>query len=174
MMLLKKKRAQDGLREADVTYENTVEIQNVIKRYNMEGGNTCLALDRVSLTVPRGEFLAIVETSGSGKSTLLHVLGGVEEPTSGSVKVCGRELYEMNDNALSALRSLPLPTVLRQRTGKIQKTIFFFPTVRIHVTIQVIFLLEEYLWSSGRNAPLRRKRRVNMQKPCWSGNGPAR
>ena len=104
MMLLKKKRAQEGLREADVAYENTVEIQNVTKRYNMEGGNTCLALDRVSLTVPRGEFLAIVGTSGSGKSTLLHILGGVEEPTSGSVKVCGRELYEMDDDALSAFR----------------------------------------------------------------------
>ena len=65
---------------------------------------TCCALNHVSLTVKKGEFVAVCGTSGSGKSTLLHVLGGVEQPTSGSVKICGRELYEMDDNALSAFR----------------------------------------------------------------------
>ena len=103
-MILKKKRTQDEKRKTAVPYENTVELREVTKEYVMGGSNVCRALDRVSLTVKKGEFVAVVGTSGSGKSTLLHVLGGVDQPTSGSVKVCGRELYEMDDNALSAFR----------------------------------------------------------------------
>ncbi len=97
-------KAHEKNKEPAAEYENTVELKEVTKTYTLDGGNTCCALNRVSLTVRKGEFVAVCGASGSGKSTLLHVLGGVEQPTSGSVKICGRELYEMNDNALSAFR----------------------------------------------------------------------
>ena len=102
-MVFKKIRARDENRGTAVAFENTVELRDVTKEYRM-GGSVCRALDRVSLTVKKGEFAAVVGTSGSGKSTLLHVLGGVDQPSSGSVKVCGRELYDMDDDALSAFR----------------------------------------------------------------------
>ena len=97
-------KAHEKNKEPAAEYENTVELKNVTKTYTLDGGNTCCALNRVSLTVRKGEFVAVCGASGSGKSTLLHVLGGVEQPTSGSVKICGRELYEMSDNELSAFR----------------------------------------------------------------------
>ena len=101
-MTFPKKRADNRVKEED--YANTVVLKDVTKKYQLDGGNACLAVRNVSLTVKKGEFVAVCGTSGSGKSTLLHILGGVEEPTSGSVKICGRELYEMGDNELSAFR----------------------------------------------------------------------
>ena len=99
------KRFGKQTREAEETpYENTVELREVIKQYGTNGVDGCRALDRVSLTVTKGEFVAVVGASGSGKSTLLHVLGGVDRPTSGSVKICGKELYDMDDDALAAFR----------------------------------------------------------------------
>lgn len=62
------------------------------------------ALDGIDLTVEQGEFVAIVGTSGSGKSTLLHMLGGLDNPTSGSVEVDGKELSKMNDEELTIFR----------------------------------------------------------------------
>ncbi len=103
-MIQRKERKKEKKTGERLFYENTVELKDVTKKYTLDGGNTCCALNHVSLTVKKGEFVAVCGTSGSGKSTLLHVLGGVEQPTSGSVKVCGRELYEMDDNALSAFR----------------------------------------------------------------------
>ena len=103
-MSMKKRRIEKAKATETMPYENTVELKDVCKHYTLDGGNICRALDRVSLTVGKGEFVAVVGASGSGKSTLLHVLGGVEQPTSGSVKICGREIYEMDDNALSAFR----------------------------------------------------------------------
>jgi putative ABC transport system ATP-binding protein len=61
-------------------------------------------LDGVSLTVAAGEFVAIMGPSGCGKSTLLHILGGLEPPDSGSVTISGRDLYALDDEALSAFR----------------------------------------------------------------------
>ena len=81
-------KAHEKNKEPAAEYENTVELKDVTKTYTLDGGNTCCALNRVSLTVRKGEFVAVCGASGSGKSTLLHVLGGVEQPTSGSVKIC--------------------------------------------------------------------------------------
>ncbi|HCL50185.1 MAG TPA: ABC transporter ATP-binding protein [Clostridiaceae bacterium] len=62
------------------------------------------ALDGVSLTAEQGEFVAVVGTSGSGKSTLLHILGGLDNPTSGNVEVDGKDLSKMDDEQLTIFR----------------------------------------------------------------------
>ena len=75
-----------------------------LKKYYGEAPNLTKALDGVNLSVEQGEFLAVVGTSGSGKSTLLHMMGGLDMPTSGSIKVRGQELAEMNDEQLTIFR----------------------------------------------------------------------
>lgn len=82
---------------------NILETSGLKKHYGKEA-NLVKALDGVDLTVEQGEFVAIVGTSGSGKSTLLHMLGGLDNPTSGSVAVDGKELSKMNDDQLTIFR----------------------------------------------------------------------
>lgn len=75
-----------------------------LKKYYGTEPNITKALDGVSLSIQEGEFVAIVGTSGSGKSTLLNMIGGLDIPTSGSVKVKGKELAELNDEQLTIFR----------------------------------------------------------------------
>ena len=75
-----------------------------LKKYYGTEPNITKALDGVSLSIKEGEFIAIVGTSGSGKSTLLNMIGGLDVPTSGSVKVKGKELAKMNDEQLTIFR----------------------------------------------------------------------
>lgn len=75
-----------------------------LKKHYGSGESMVKALDGVSLSVEQGKFTAIVGTSGSGKSTLLHMLGGLDKPTSGSVKIGGKELSGMNDEQLTIFR----------------------------------------------------------------------
>lgn len=76
---------------------------NLCKRYG-EGENEVKALDNVSIDIKDGEFVAIIGTSGSGKSTLLNMLGGLDRPTSGSVSVSGKKIFDMNDEELTVFR----------------------------------------------------------------------
>lgn len=75
-----------------------------LKKYYGTEPNITKALDGVTLSIKEGEFVAIVGTSGSGKSTLLNMIGGLDVPTSGSVKVKGKELAELNDEQLTIFR----------------------------------------------------------------------
>lgn len=75
-----------------------------LKKYYGAEPNITRALDGVTFSVEQGEFVAVVGTSGSGKSTLLHMMGGLDIPTSGSVRVRGKELAEMNDEQLTIFR----------------------------------------------------------------------
>lgn len=75
-----------------------------LKKYYGAELNITRALDGVNLFVEDGEFVAVVGTSGSGKSTLLHMIGGLDTPTDGSVKVRGKELAKMNDEQLTIFR----------------------------------------------------------------------
>lgn len=80
-----------------------LKVENLTKIYG-SGENKVVALDNVSFTVNKGEFVAIVGKSGSGKSTLLHLLGGVDKPTSGSVTVNNKSIYKLNDEKLAIFR----------------------------------------------------------------------
>ena len=75
-----------------------------LKKYYEMGEVRVKALDGVSLSVRKGEFLAIVGTSGSGKSTLLHMLGGLDVPTSGRVVVDGKDISQMERDELTVFR----------------------------------------------------------------------
>lgn len=80
-----------------------LRAENLSKVYG-KGENKVVALDNVSFSVEKGEFVAIVGASGSGKSTLLHLVGGVDRPTKGKVYINGKNIYEMNDDKLAIFR----------------------------------------------------------------------
>lgn len=82
---------------------NILTSTNLCKRYG-DGENEVKVLDNVSIDIKDGEFVAIIGTSGSGKSTLLNMLGGLDRPTSGSVSVSGKKIFDMNDEELTVFR----------------------------------------------------------------------
>lgn len=82
---------------------NVLKTEN-LKKYYGSGDSLVKALDGIDLSVERGEFVAVVGTSGSGKSTLLNMMGGLDNPTSGSVKIDGREISGMSSDELTVFR----------------------------------------------------------------------
>ena len=80
-----------------------LRVENLTKKYG-KGESEVVAVNDVSFTVDKGEFVAIVGSSGSGKSTLLHLIGGVDRPTSGKVYVEGKDIYSLNDDELAIFR----------------------------------------------------------------------
>jgi len=83
--------------------ETLIEARDLVRQYRV-GSSTVRALDRLDLTVRRGEFLAVVGVSGSGKSTLLHLLGGLDTPSSGRVCVEGRDLASLRKSERTIYR----------------------------------------------------------------------
>lgn len=80
-----------------------LKVENLTKTYG-KGDNLVRAVDNISFSIEKGEFVAIVGSSGSGKSTLLHLIGGVDRPTSGKVYIEGKDIYSLNDDALAIFR----------------------------------------------------------------------
>ena len=80
-----------------------LRVENLNKIYG-KGENQVKAVDNVSFSVQKGEFVAIIGASGSGKSTLLHLIGGVDRPTSGKVFIEGKDIYTLNDDNLAIFR----------------------------------------------------------------------
>ena len=80
-----------------------LRVENLVKTYG-QGDNIVNAVDNISLSVNKGEFVAIVGASGSGKSTILHLLGGVDRPTSGEIYIDGNEINSMNNDNLAIFR----------------------------------------------------------------------
>ena len=99
-----------------------LNIQHLTKVYG-KGDCATRALDDVTLSVPEGQFLAIVGSSGSGKSTLLHLMGGVDRPTSGSVYLAGNDVYSRNDEQLAVLR--------RREVGIVYQFFNLIPTLTV-------------------------------------------
>jgi putative ABC transport system ATP-binding protein len=96
-----------------------IELESVTRIYRM-GSQEIRALDEVDLTIADAEFVAVVGPSGSGKSTLLHVVGGLDTPTSGQVKVDGQDLAKARDRELASFRN--------QRVGFVFQTFNLQPT----------------------------------------------
>ena len=86
-----------------------------------------VALDNVSFSVQKGEFVAIAGSSGSGKSTLLHLLGGVDRPTSGKVYIDGKDIYDFNDDKLAIFR--------RRQVGLIYQFYNLIPILNVEENI---------------------------------------
>lgn len=80
-----------------------LKVEHLVKKYG-KGDNVVNAVNDISFTVEKGEFVAIVGASGSGKSTLLHLLGGVDRPTSGKVYIDGKDIYSLNNDNLAIFR----------------------------------------------------------------------
>ncbi|WP_346696400.1 ABC transporter ATP-binding protein [Thermophilibacter mediterraneus] len=80
-----------------------LQIEHLTKTYGT-GGTAVRALDDVSFSVGAGEFVAIIGSSGSGKSTLLHLIGGVDRPTSGTVRLNGEDVFQRSDEQLAVFR----------------------------------------------------------------------
>lgn len=80
-----------------------LKVENLTKIYG-KGTTKVVAVDNVSFTVEKGEFVAIVGASGSGKSTLLHLIGGVDKPTQGKVIIDGKDIYSFNEDKLAIFR----------------------------------------------------------------------
>lgn len=82
---------------------NKIELIDVVKTYT-KGGSSVIALNKVGLEIDKALMAAIVGPSGSGKSTLLHIIGGMDKPTSGTVKILGSELNSLNEKGLTQYR----------------------------------------------------------------------
>jgi len=110
-----------------------LRTENLTKIYG-SGENAVYALNGVTFSVNKGEFLAIVGPSGSGKSTLLHMLGGVDKPTSGKVYVEGRDVYAQNDEQLAIFR--------RREVGLIYQFYNLIPVMNVVENITMPVLMD--------------------------------
>jgi len=110
-----------------------LRVENLTKVYGKDSTRV-VALDNVSLSVEKGEFLAIVGASGSGKSTLLHLLGGVDRPTSGKVYIEGKDIFSYNDDKLAIFR--------RRQVGLIYQFYNLIPILNVEENITLPLSLD--------------------------------
>lgn len=110
-----------------------LEVKNLSKVYG-KGDNQVAALDNVSFTVEKGQFVAIIGPSGSGKSTLLHLLGGVDKPTSGKVYINKTDVYEQSAEQLAIFR--------RREVGLIYQFYNLLPVLNVVENITLPVLLD--------------------------------
>ncbi len=103
-----------------------LRVENLTKVYG-SGNNKVVALDNVSFSVEKGEFVSIVGASGSGKSTLLYLLGGVDRPTSGKVLINDTDIFKMNDDELAIFR--------RRQVGLIYQFYNLIPILNVRENI---------------------------------------
>ena len=124
-----------------------MQVQNAEREYNMEilkcegvskiygeGDAQVKALDNVSFTVEKGEFVSIIGPSGSGKSTLLHILGGVDKPTSGKVFIDGTDMHALKEDKLAVFR--------RRQIGLVYQFYNLMPVLNIDENIALPHLLD--------------------------------
>ena len=110
-----------------------LRVENLCKEYG-KGQTKVKALDNVSFSVEKGEFVAIVGASGSGKSTLLHLLGGVDRPKSGKVFIEGKDIYKLKDDELAIFR--------RRQVGLIYQFYNLIPILNVEENITLPLSLD--------------------------------
>lgn len=110
-----------------------LRVENLSKVYGSEE-TVVKALDNISFSVSKGEFVAIVGASGSGKSTLLHLLGGVDRPTSGKVYIEGTDIYELNEDQLAVFR--------RRQLGVVYQFYNLIPVLNVEENMTLPLLLD--------------------------------
>ena len=110
-----------------------LRVENLTKVYGT-GDNQVRALDGVSFSVDKGQFVAIIGPSGSGKSTLLHILGGVDRPTSGKVYMNGQDVYKRNEDQLAIFR--------RREVGLIYQFYNLIPVLNVTENITLPVLMD--------------------------------
>ena len=110
-----------------------LKVENLTKVYGKDSTKV-VALDHVSFSVEKGEFVAIVGASGSGKSTLLHLIGGVDRPTSGKVYVNGQDIYKLDDDKLAIFR--------RRQVGLIYQFYNLIPILNVEENITLPLALD--------------------------------
>jgi putative ABC transport system ATP-binding protein len=110
-----------------------LKVENLCKIYG-SGENEVHALDNVSFSIEKGEFVAIIGPSGSGKSTLLHILGGVDKPTSGKVFMDGNDVYSQSDEQLAVFR--------RRQVGLIYQFYNLIPVLNVTENITLPVLMD--------------------------------
>ena len=110
-----------------------LRVENLTKVYG-KGENEVRALDGVSFSVKKGEFVAVIGPSGSGKSTLLHILGGVDRPTSGRVLMDGKDVYAQNEEQLAIFR--------RRQVGLIYQFYNLIPVLNVTENITLPLLMD--------------------------------
>lgn len=110
-----------------------LKVENLSKVYG-SGDTQVKALDDVSFTIPKGQFVAIIGASGSGKSTLLHTIGGVDTPTYGKVYVDGTDISQLNETALAIFR--------RRHIGLIYQFYNLIPVLTVKENITLPLLLD--------------------------------
>ena len=110
-----------------------LRVENLTKIYG-EGENAVRALDGVSFSVQKGEFVAVMGASGSGKSTLLHLLGGVDRPTAGKVYVGGVDVYAQKEEELAVFR--------RRKVGLIYQFYNLIPVLTVEENIALPVLMD--------------------------------
>ena len=111
-----------------------LRVENLTKTYG-KGDTLVKALDNVSFSVEKGEFIAIIGPSGSGKSTMLHMLGGVDRPTSGKVYIDNTDIYSLNNDNLAIFR--------RRQLGLIYQFYNLIPILNVEENISLPVLLDE-------------------------------
>ncbi|OMD42214.1 ABC transporter ATP-binding protein [Paenibacillus odorifer] len=112
-----------------------LKIEHLSKTYG-KGETAVKALDDVSFSIKKGEFVAIIGPSGSGKSTILHLLGGVDRPTSGKVFVDNTDIYELNETQLAIFR--------RRQIGLIYQFYNLIPVLTVEENITLPLLLDQH------------------------------
>ena len=110
-----------------------LKVENLTKIYGKDMAKVT-ALDNISFSVEKGEFVAIVGASGSGKSTLLHIIGGVDRPTSGKVYIDGKDIFRFNDDKLAIFR--------RRQVGLIYQFYNLIPILNVEENITLPLALD--------------------------------
>lgn len=118
-----------------------LEVKELTKIYG-SGENHVTALDHVSFQVKKGEFIAIVGASGSGKSTLMNLIGGIDRPTSGSVVIDGKKIFDMNESEMAIFR--------RRNIGIVYQFYNLIPNLTVDENIMLPCLLDQRKPDAGK------------------------